>query len=211
MASFRDKPSLHGASVLLRPVVAGDADDMWADLQDPEGLKMTGTHARFTRDEIRGWCASRAECSDRLDLAIVDAATGTWAGEIVLHEWDPHNRSCGFRIAVAAEARGRGVGTEATRLLVDFAFTEIDHPPVHRIGLEVYAFNHRAIGVYERVGFRREGVLRDALHWDGEFHDAIVMSMLRTDHAPTASATTTEARPSRSGGARQGAWPVRGR
>jgi RimJ/RimL family protein N-acetyltransferase len=77
------------------------------------------------------------------------------------------------------------VGTEATRLLVDHAFTEIEDPPVHRIGLEVYEFNHRAVRLYERMGFRREGVLRDALHWDGGFHDALVMSMLRTDRSTT--------------------------
>ena len=42
--------------------------------------------------------------------------------------------------------------------------------------------NPRAQAVYERVGFQREGVLRDSLWWDGSFHDTIVMSILRTDH-----------------------------
>ena len=57
-------------------------------------------------------------------------------------------------------------------------FTDL---PVHRIQLEVFAFNPRAQHVYERVGFRREGVLRDALRWDGEYHDTIVMGLLRAD------------------------------
>jgi RimJ/RimL family protein N-acetyltransferase len=45
----------------------------------------------------------------------------------------------------------------------------------------VFAFNPRAIAVYERVGFVREGISRDALLWDEEFVDSIQMAMLRTD------------------------------
>lgn len=99
----------------------------------------------------------------------------------MINDWDPDNRSCNFRIALGPNARDRGVGTEATRLVVDAVFDLIDDPPVHRIELEVYAFNPRALAVYERVGFRREGVRRDALRWDGEYVDAIQMSILRTD------------------------------
>lgn len=130
---------------------------------------------------VERWTATRGETDDRLDLAVVDAGSGEWLGEVVVNEWDEDNRSCSFRIALSADARGRGIGTEATRLIVDHVFDGIDDPPVHRLELEVYAFNPRAIGVYERVGFRREGVRRDALLWDGQFVDAITMSILRSD------------------------------
>jgi RimJ/RimL family protein N-acetyltransferase len=63
-------------------------------------------------------------------------------------------------------------------LIVDYVFAEL---PVNRLELEVYAFNPRAIAIYEKVGFRREGVRRDALLWDGEFVDAIMMSVIRSD------------------------------
>lgn len=181
MVSFADKPTLMGDTVLLRPITAADADDMWADLQDAEAMRLTGSHATFERAQVDAWCASRAAQPDRLDLAVIDRATGGWAGEVVINEWDPDNRSCNFRIALGPRGRDRGLGTEATRLLVDHVFDTVDDPPVHRIGLEVYAFNARAIRVYERVGFVREGVRRDALRWDGRFHDAIVMSLLRPD------------------------------
>jgi RimJ/RimL family protein N-acetyltransferase len=181
MATFADKPTLRGDRVVLRPIVAADADAMWADLDDVEGMRLTGTHATFTRDAIDRWAASRAAADDRLDLAATDPRTAEWLGEVVINDWDPDNRSCSFRIALSAHARNRGVGTEATRLLTDFVFDEVDDPPVHRIELAVFAFNPRAIAVYERVGFVREGVARDALLWDGEFVDSIQMAILRTD------------------------------
>jgi RimJ/RimL family protein N-acetyltransferase len=67
-------------------------------------------------------------------------------------------------------------------LIVDYVFDEIDEPaPINRIFLEVFDFNERAAAVYEKVGFVREGVQREALLWAGEFHDAITMSILRRD------------------------------
>ena len=181
MVTFADKPTIVGDRVILRPMVAGDADDLWADLQDREGIRMTGTHATFARDQIDSWCATRAAQVDRLDLAVIDRERQGWAGEVVVNDWDADNRSCGFRIALGPAARGRGLGREATQLIVDHVFEAIDDPPVNRLSLEVYTFNERALAVYERVGFRREGVLRQALRWDGAFHDAVVMSIVRSD------------------------------
>jgi len=179
--TFADKPTLRSDRILLRPLVHEDADHLWADVSDDEITHFTGTHADFTREQIDAWCATRAEHGDRLDLAAVDPETGRWFGEVVINDWDPDNRTCNFRIALAANGRDRGIGTEATRMIVDYLFDEIDDPPVNRIELEVYDFNRRGIAVYEKVGFRSEGVRREALLWEGGFHDAIIMSVLRRD------------------------------
>jgi RimJ/RimL family protein N-acetyltransferase len=88
---------------------------------------------------------------------------------------------------MSAEGRGRGLGTEATRLIVGYGFDQLG---LHRIELEVYAFNPRARRAYEKVGFVAEGVLRDALWWDGEWVDAVVMSMLETDPRPATTSAT---------------------
>mgnify|MGYP001821793565 FL=1 len=183
MATFADKPTLEGERVRLRPMVAGDAASLWSDSRDAESNRLTGTHAEFTEEQIDRWCAGRADHDDRLDLAVVDPASGAWLGEVVVNDWDPDNRSCSFRIALSPGAQDRGVGTEATRLLVMYVFDQIAVPAVNRISLELYDFNPRAIAVYEKIGFVREGVLRQALFWDGEYHDAILMSMLRSDRA----------------------------
>jgi len=52
---------------------------------------------------------------------------------------------------------------------------------LHRVSLEVFAFNARAIHVYEKVGFRHEGRMRDALWWDGAPHDTLLMAALAVD------------------------------
>ncbi len=67
---------------------------------------------------------------------------------------------------------GRGFGTEATRLILGHGFETLG---LHRISLEVYAFNPRARRAYEKAGFVAEGVLRDALLWEGERVDSLVI------------------------------------
>lgn len=177
MATFADKPTITGKRVVLRPMTIDDAEPFLASMDD-EGHRLTGTHRAFTLPDVQAWAGSRADQDDRLDLTIVDRASGEWAGELAVNDWDEQNQSCGFRIALAPGFRDRGVGSEATRLIVDYVFEAL---PIHRISLEVFEFNPRAIHVYERAGFVREGVQRDALRWDGEFHDAITMSILRPD------------------------------
>jgi RimJ/RimL family protein N-acetyltransferase len=142
-------------------------------------MRLTGTHAQFTRPQVEAWLAGLAATEGRADWAIILCADGTHIGEVVLNDYDAENSSISFRIALNADSRfGQGYGTEATRAVVDHAFDDIG---VHRIGLEVYTFNPRAQRVYEKVGFQVEGRLRDALRWDDEWVDAVVMGMLASD------------------------------
>jgi RimJ/RimL family protein N-acetyltransferase len=179
---FADKPVLTGERVLLRPVGEADAAGLRALVDDPEVGRLTGSHrSTFSDDDLRRWYGSRAEHDDRLDLAVVERSSGEYVGEVVLNDLDPDNRSCGFRIALLGpRVFGRGFGTEATRLALAHAFTTVG---LHRVELEVYAFNPRARRVYEKVGFVAEGTRRQALHWHGEWIDAHVMAVLAHEWA----------------------------
>lgn len=188
---FSTTPVLTGATVTLRPFVEADLEALGTILTDPEVLRLTGSvnstveadAARASAgtgldERTREWYRSRIEQHDRLDLSVVDRATDACVGEVVLNEWDPANESCNFRILIGPAGRNRGLGTEATRLLLDYAF---QLPGLHRIELEVFAFNPRAQHVYERCGFVAEGRRRAALLFDGERIDAVVMSVLRSE------------------------------
>lgn len=177
--SFAEKPVLAGDRVILRPVTAEDAPGLLELLADPESSRLTATRAELDPEAARRWYATRADHDDRLDLAIVENETGTYVGEVVLNDLHVENRSCSFRISlVGARVFGRGYGTEATRLVLRHAFEAVG---IHRVELDVYAFNPRARHVYEKVGFVLEGTKREALFWDGEWIDAAVMAMLESD------------------------------
>jgi len=175
--SFAEKPTITGERVLLRPVDPADAAGLAA--VDDEALRLTGTQRKASLKKLRRWYATRADHADRLDLSIIDRASGRWAGEVVLNNLDRANRSCGFRILLgSAEFRDRGLGTEASRLALAHAFQRVG---LHRVELQVYAFNPRAKHVYDRLGFRYEGTRRQALRWDGQWIDSHVMAMLASE------------------------------
>ncbi|GAA3489386.1 GNAT family protein [Streptomyces cremeus] len=182
-ADLSVKPTLTGGRTLLRPFTEGDLPAMLAALRDPEVARFTGSPA-FTEDEVdrtRAWYLTRAGQTDRLDLAVVERATGTCVGEVVLNEWDPANRSCSFRTLLGPAGRDRGLGTEACRLIVTYAFDVLG---LNRVGLGVYDFNPRARRAYEKVGFVAEGVEREAL-WDERdgWVDVTRMSILAREWA----------------------------
>jgi RimJ/RimL family protein N-acetyltransferase len=184
MADFSVKPTLTGAKVLLRPFEEADFPAIRRALQDPETARLTGS-ARPAWDDVfekrmREWYETRNLQTDRLDLAVVDRAGGGWAGEVVFNQVDERNAACNFRVLLGPDARDRGLGSEAIRLFVAYGFEQL---ALHRIALEVYAFNPRARRVYEKVGFRPEGVLRDAIRTEDGWADSTVMAILAPDWA----------------------------
>ncbi|MFZ5352158.1 MAG: GNAT family N-acetyltransferase [Bacillota bacterium] len=74
---------------------------------------------------------------------------------------------------------GKGYGTEAMKLLVDFMFKEIN---INKISLHVFSFNQRAVKSYEKCGFKIEAVGREAIFRFGKYHDEYTMSILREEY-----------------------------
>lgn len=185
---FTAKPTLTGRLVTLRPVAAADADTIHRIIgSDHEVAKLTGSVHSSTeqmqspplqelREIYRGW----ATAQDRLVLAIIDNGSGEMVGEVVLNEWDEGNRSCNYRTLIGVAGRGRRLGTEATRLIVEYGLAVLG---MHRISLEVYDFNPRARHVYEKAGFVHEGTGREALRFDDEWIDVHYMAILANEHS----------------------------
>lgn len=183
VSPFTHKPTLEGDLVSLRPIRAEDAGVIDVLIRtDPDIPLLTGSvHSRTEQppvmplDDLRATYGRWAEAQDRLVLAVIDKSSGDMVGEVVLNEWDEANRSCNFRTLIGAAGRGRGIGTEATRLVVDHGLSRMG---LHRISLEVLDLNPRARHVYEKVGFVHEGTAREAFLLDGEWIDVHSMAVL---------------------------------
>ena len=172
--SLATKPTLRGERVVLRPFTGDDAERMAEILSDPEVRRLTGSVGTTEEtlqphpvdDHLRRWYATRSEQTDRLDLAVEDAATGRVVGEVVLNEYDEGDGrlTCNLRCLFGPDGRDRGLGTESVRLLCAYAFDVVG---LDRITLEVFEFNPRARRVYEKLGFVVTGTRPDALLFDG--------------------------------------------
>ena len=182
IAELTNVRGLQGPRIRLTPLGPEHFNAVWPGLSDPETRRLTGTRATFTEAAVAAHLARVGGAPDRADWVIVEAATGDFLGEIVLNDLDEENAAMNVRIALAPGKPGAGYGTEAMTVVLDHAFRTIR---LHRVHLDVYAFNPRAVRSYEKAGFVVEGRQRDTLKWDGEWMDSILMSVLADDPRPT--------------------------
>lgn len=166
---------------ILRLARSDDAETYYSQNYNPldsEVARLTGCKENFTRDEVVSFFLQCIENKDRYDFLII-APDGRIIGESVINKIDWGLKSANFRIAIFhASECGKGIGSWAVRMARDFAFEELK---LHRLELDVFSFNTRAEKAYLKAGFKREGVLRDAV-WDGEkYADDILMALLEDE------------------------------
>ncbi len=165
--------ALRGRRVLLRRGRPEDVDRLAQIRGEPEVLRRWGT---FDAEEIR------EEFID-VDEGFVIEVDGEVVGAIQYYEeTDPMYRHAGMDIFLTTARHGQGLGTEALRVLARHLFEERGH---HRLTIDPAADNEAAIRAYERVGFRRVGIMRRYERGpDGAWRDGLLMDMLREDFRP---------------------------
>ncbi len=145
---------------------------------DKEVVRLTGCKEAFTKEEVTSFFLKSLEEKDRYFFLII-APDGRIIGESVINEIDWDLRCANFRIGLFhTTERGKGIGTWATEVTRDFAFEELK---LHRLELDVYSFNPRAEKAYLKAGFKREGVLRDAVMDGNQYADDILMAILEDE------------------------------
>lgn len=166
---------------LLRYARAGEAETYYSqcfDPLEPSVARLTGCKPTFSRREVVSAFRKFAADKNRRFFLLLDP-TGRIVGESVINEIDWDLRKANYRVAIfSPEHRGKGLGTWMARRACEVAFGELG---LHRLELDVYSFNLMAQRAYEKAGFRREGVLRDAVR-DGErYADDVLMAILEED------------------------------
>ena len=174
---------IEGTLINLRARELADAERNARWLSDPGVAFRLGQ--RYPRSvaaaeaELREHARNVAPAGD-LRLAI-ETRDRRHIGNISLFNISPENRSAHVAIFIGEEQdRSKGYGADAMRTLLRFAFDEMN---LHRVELDVWDDNERAIRSYRGCGFSEEGRLRQAHYERGAYHDAIIMAVLRDQWA----------------------------
>lgn len=165
-----------GSDVRLRALEPGDSDALFRWINDRETVVFNAPFEPVLREDHDRWFdAVRASRSVHI-FAIEECAGGRLVGSCQLLNVSAKHRKAELQIRIGEPAaRDRGLGTQAVRQLLAFGFGELG---LHRIALTVRADNPRAIRAYEKCGFEREGLLRDAAFIEGRFVDLVCMAAL---------------------------------
>jgi RimJ/RimL family protein N-acetyltransferase len=137
----------------------------WALSDDPERSR------GFVEASRRGWDAGT-------DWVFVLVLAGEPIGAIGLHEHDALGARAELGYWLRSDVAGRGLMTEAAAAVVDFGFEVLG---LHRIQLRAAPGNAASTRVAEKVGFRREGLMRDSGRGEAGWHDESLYGMLATD------------------------------
>lgn len=124
--------------------------------------------------------------SDNRGFIIADKETEEYIGQIDFVHIDWKNRTAEIGIVIGSEENlGKGYGSEAIRVLEDFAFNRLN---LHKLQLKVYEFNQRGYKCYLKCGFKEEGRIRENYFIYGKYHDTIHMGILKEEYKQIASA-----------------------
>lgn len=148
---------------------------------DSEVMKTTSSQLDlYTLEETEQFILAIASQPNAKGYMIEEKETNQTIGIISLINIDYKNRSAECVIDIGIKAMwGKGFAKTAISLILEFAFNELN---LHRISLQVFSFNDRAIKLYEKIGFVFEGRLRQTLYRSGEWHDTILMGILKNEY-----------------------------
>jgi RimJ/RimL family protein N-acetyltransferase len=167
-------------AVRLRPLEEHDQEDLYRMKNDAEiGTMLGGFHTGRSMREINSWILKPRDPREEIIWAIADSKTDSCVGHVGLYQIDHRIRSAEFAILIGDRALwGQGLGKTVTTAILEFGFNSLN---LNRISLEVLSTNERAIRLYEKVGFKKEGELLSAQYKEGRYLDVVLMACLRDD------------------------------
>ena len=171
-----------GERIYLRPLTLADESENYLSwLNTPETNKYLETR-RSTMEELREYLTARVDSPNVYFAGVFDTETGQHIGNVKLEPIDWKKKSAVFGILIGNQAyRGKGIGTEATKLIVKHAFENLG---LLEIELGVIGENLAGCRAYEKAGFRIKEVRRGAVNHDGVLYDDVVMVCMKASHTP---------------------------
>ena len=174
-------PPLTGERIFLREFRREDINGMISWATDIDTIKYLGSG--FTTPKTEEMVEKMLDAylsgdAAGINLVIAERETERYLGQCSLTKVDTVNRCATLSVVMCPRFASRGYGTEALRLLIDYGFRLHN---IRRIELSVMASNAAAIRCYEKCGFRKEGVARQAFFSEGAYVDKIYMGLLRSE------------------------------
>lgn len=166
---------LHGRITRLRRIEREDIPTFVRWFGDPDVREFLLLNRPISMAEEEQWFARQLQSRDS-EVFAIETTDGVHIGNTGLHDINWLHRNAEMGIVIGEKQYwGKGYGSDAARVLLRFAFDEMN---LHRVQLTVYEDNVRAIRAYEKCGFRQEGRLRDAIFRKGRYYDMLLMSIL---------------------------------
>ena len=173
-------PFLCGKKVDLCPVNPADIEIFKKGYNDPDVRDAMFMYFPLTTADMEKKIENMDNNEKAINFAIVDKETKQTVGHTALVHPDWVSRMMTFYIVLLDKSTwGKGFGSEATQLVVDYAFNMLN---LNRVQLHVNSENEAAKAVYKKIGFQYEGNLRQAMYKNNRYYDFWLMSILSEEY-----------------------------
>lgn len=172
MREYRDE----AAGIYLR-LMTSDDTDLIVEWRNKDDVRKNFIYQElFTREGHEGWIKNMIQTGQAVQMIICELSGGRPLGSVYIRDIDRKHNKAEYGIFIGEDsARGRGVGTAAAKLMLQYCF---DEEKLHRIYLRALASNLQAIRSYEKAGFVREGLLKDDVYIGGQYCDIQWMAVI---------------------------------
>jgi RimJ/RimL family protein N-acetyltransferase len=170
--------------IWIKPTELADVPEIVALRNDPSTLLHLHDVNQYSAAQTEAWLRSLPAASKRYSVfewrnaPITPVECGEFLGLVRVDRIDSVSRNCAVGLDLVAKHRGKGLSAKVYAWLLDYLFHQLN---MHMVYLEVLESNERAIHVYERLGFRVDGRLRQRIFRNGTYEDSILMSLLRSE------------------------------
>jgi len=170
---------LRGENVVLRPLGKSDLPRLLRWINDPEVRYFLEAFMPMHEGEEEEWLESLSKRKPNDLVLAIETKEGEHIGNIGLHRisWRDRTAVTGALIG-EKEYWGKGLGTEAKMLLLDYAFNTLN---LRKICSQVLAFNGRSIAYSKKCGYVEEGTFRAHIFRNGEYHDLVNLAVFKKD------------------------------
>jgi RimJ/RimL family protein N-acetyltransferase len=171
--------------IWLKPTELSDVPQIVALRNDPSTFLHLHDANQYNLTQTEAWLRSLPAASKRysvfdwLNAPSAPAQCGEFLGLVRIDRIDSVNRNCAVGLDLVSQHRGKGLAAKVYARLLDYLFHQLN---MHMVYLEVLESNERATHVYERLGFRVDGRLRQRVFRNGTYEDSILMSLLRSEY-----------------------------
>lgn len=166
--------------IALTPLTLADALIMFDWINNREQVLFNAPYKPISEFQHQSWFESIQKRNDLVIFGIRLLKNNQLIGSCQLHSINYIHRCAELQIRIGEVAeQGKGYGTEAVKLLLQFAFQDLN---LNRVYLHVFSHNSVAIKLYHKIGFIQEGRLRQSAYIDGKYLDIIIMGLLRNEY-----------------------------
>ena len=172
--------NLIGKKILLRELRIGDMLVLNNLINDNEiSNNVVGWSKPVTMEEQNNWFKNLNK-DNNIRYAICDLKDENNAiGTVIVSKIDWKNRSCSIDVKILTEKQGSGYGNESIVIILNYIFNELN---MNRVFVNILDYNNSSIKMFEKNDFLLEGVQKQAIYKNGEYHSLLLYALLKEDY-----------------------------